>query len=139
MARNRGGTFRRGSISGVEETVRKLREKGEHVLAAAKSALKDGVDLVVSDAKSRCPVRTGKLKNSIKAEDVAQGAIYELSANATNPKGIAYGQFVEFDPRINRPFLYPAVYAHIREMRANIRQAIQNAISHGGSHGNSKA
>ena len=126
--RNRRGNFQRGNISGVDEAVRKLREKGEHVLAAAKSALKDGVDLVVSDAKSRCPVRTGKLKNSIKA-----------SANATNPKGIAYGQFVEFDPRINRPFLYPAVYAHIREMRANIRQAIQNAISHGGSHGNSKA
>ena len=136
MARYRGGNFQRGSVSGVEEAVRKLREKGEHVLTAAKKSLKDGADLIVNDAKSRCPVKTGKLKNSIKAVDVADGAVYELSANAKNQKGIPYGQFVEFDPRINRPFLYPALYANIGKVRANIRTAIQGAISHGDGHGN---
>lgn len=137
--RNRRGNFQRGNISGVDEAVRKLREKGEHVLAAAKSALKDGVDLIVSDAKSRCPVDTGKLRDSIKAVDVAQGAAYELSANAKNQKGISYGQFVEFSPKINRPFLYPAIDANIGYVRENIKQAIQDAIRYGGHSGNSAA
>ena len=139
MARNRGGNFQRGSVSGVEEAVRKLREKGEHVLEAAKAALKDGAELIVNDAKSRCPVDTGKLKNSIKAVEVADGAVYELSADAKNQKGVPYGRFVELSPKINRPFLHPAVDANINAVRENVKQAIQDAINHGSANGNRPA
>lgn len=136
--RHRESTFARGNTRGIEEAVRNLRAMGEHVLQAAKSALKDGADMIVADAKSRCPVDTGKLRDSIKATSLEDGAVYLLSANAKNEYGVAYGQFVEFDPRIARPFLYPAVDANINNVRSNVKQAIQDAIR-GGNYGNSAA
>lgn len=134
MARRRHNerTFHRGgSLEGVNAAVARLRAKGEDVLLAAKLALKDGVDLIIADAKSRCPVRTGKLRGSVKAEDVANGAAYELTADAKNENGVAYGQFVEFSPKINKPFLYPAIDANIGTVKQDIRQAIQGALRSG--------
>ena len=135
--RHNESTFRRGGdLSGVNAAVEELRRKGDEVLFAAKSALKDGVDLIIADAKSRCPVRTGKLRDSIKAVDVASGAAYEITADAKNDNGVAYGQFVEFSPKINKPFLYPAIDANISEVREKVKQAIQGALR---SSGNSAA
>ncbi len=138
--RHREGKFQRGSVNmqNVEKAVRNLRAMGEHVLQAAKSALKDGADVIVVDAKSRCPVDTGKLRDSIAAVDVADGAAYELSANAKNQSGVAYGQFVEFSPR-GQPFLFPAIEANVDNVKETIKRAIQDAIKHGGSYGNNAA
>lgn len=139
---HRERTFRRGAESAfsttnaeeIKRAVQKLREKGEHVINAAKLALAYGVDQIVADAKSRVPVRSGKLKESIKALEVAgveEGVLYEITANATNKKGIAYGQFVEFDPKINKPFLYPAMDANRDNIARNIKESIQDAIRRG--------
>lgn len=131
MARRRHNenSFRRGYFSAeIKESVRKLREKGEHVLNAAKQALRIGVDVVVADAKTRVPVRTGTLRDSIKAIKLEDGAAYELTADATNANGIAYGQFVEFGIYA-QPFLYPAIEAHIDEVKSGIQQAIDRAVA----------
>lgn len=127
--RHTEATFSRGSIRGVEEAVRSLRAQGDQVLLAAKRALKDGVDVIVADAKSRCPVRTGKLRDSIKAISLEDGAAYVLTADAKNAQNIAYGQFVEFDPKIAHPFLYPAAYANINQIRLNIKAAIKESLT----------
>ena len=139
--RHTESTFSRGSASAfttdtesIRKAVQKLRAKGEHVIQAAKSALASGVEQLVTDAKNRVPVRTGKLKDSIKAkevEGVESGVLYEITANATNKKGIAYGQFVEFDPKINKPFLYPAMDANRDSIERNIKESIQDAIRRG--------
>lgn len=140
--RHTESTFRRGSVSAfsttntesIRKAVQKLREKGEHVINAAKLALAYGVDQIVADAKSRVPVRSGKLKESIKALEVAgveEGVLYEISADATNKKKIAYGQFVEWDPRINKPFLYPAMDANRDIIKNDVKEAIQEAIRQG--------
>jgi len=126
--------FRRGHMSvdmGVRETVRQLREIGEHAVEAAKMALKEGVDEVVADAKRRCPVKTGKLRDSIRAEPNRDGTSYEISAEAQN-NGFFYGQIVEFSPKEGyHPFLYPALEANQGRIRANIRAAINRAIQTG--------
>ena len=123
--------FQRGYRGHVGSFVRRLREQGEHVVAAAKNALKEGVDQVVVDAKSRVRVDTGRLKESIKAVDVADGAAYEIEANARNPKDhIVYGQFEEFAPW-GHPFLMPALEAHTNGIIANIKQAIEDAVQRG--------
>ena len=131
--RHRESSFHRGyaNIAGISEAVRNLRMKGEHVLTAAKQALKEGADMIVQDAKSRCPVKTGALKNSIKAKSLEDGAAYELTADAKNKRGIAYGQFVEFDPRIAHPFLYPAMDAQRDAVNNRVKQAIDNAVARG--------
>lgn len=126
--RHNESNFHRGKIDGVEEAVQKLRSLGEDILFAAELELAMGVDEIVADAKSRCPVKTGKLRDSIRAVDIADGAEYELSADATNANGIAYGQFVEFSPKINKPFLYPAIDKHWRIIKSNIKIAVQEAV-----------
>lgn len=135
MAQRR--TSRRGSFTrnvttlGLPETIRQLREMGEHVFQAAKDALKQGAAEVVADAKSRCPVRTGKLRDSIKAEPNSTGTEYNISANAQNDKGEYYGQYVEFSPAINQPFLYPAMEANYGRVMGNIRAAVNRAAQTG--------
>ena len=138
MARNllrssyRAQGFSRGNIRGASQTLKELRAMGEHVAEAAKAELKKGVAIVVADAKKNCPVRTGKLRDSITAEEYKDGASYAITANANN-KGFYYGQLVEFSPLEGyKPFLYPAIDAHREEIRENIKSAVNKAIRGGG-------
>lgn len=140
MARRRnhygGSGFSRGKkMMSINRTVERLRKIGEHVVRAAKLALAYGADIVVADAKSRCLVKTGELRDSIQAEEKDKGASYIISANAfkTDRYGrkYYYGQSVEFDPAINKPFMYPAWDAHINEIRENVKKAINEAARRG--------
>lgn len=139
MARRNEIGFSRGRETGMStyKTIAALRELGEHVLEAAKAALKEGVDEVVADAKSRCPVKTGRLRESIKAESNKDGSVYWVSANASvespkSPTGrFYYGAHVEFNPKINKPFLYPAMEAHRQEIYDKVSAAISKAAGGG--------
>lgn len=133
MARRRSEIgFTRGRGTGMSsfKTIAALREMGEHVLSAAKAALKAGADKVVADAKSLCPVRTGKLRDSIKAEPNKDGSVYAISANAQN-NGVYYGAIVEFSPKINKPFLYPAMEQNRQQIYDNVSAAISRAMKGG--------
>jgi len=129
----KAGSFSRGKVS-AGQTEQHLKELGEHVLQAAKDALKAGVDAVVEDAKTRCPVKTGVLRDSIKAEPNKNKTVYQISANAKSPptknlpNGYLYGQIVEFSPSRGRPFLYPALEAKRAEVQKGIEDAIKSAI-----------
>ena len=124
--------FARGRIS-ASQTVAAIREMGEHVLEAAKTALKQGAEAVAADAKNRCPVKTGRLRDSIKAESNKDGSVYYITANASveskksSTGRFYYGAVVEFSPKINKPFLYPAMDAHRQEIEDNINSAISRA------------
>ena len=135
MARSRssGGRRYRDFSRGISdtislpETMRQLREMGEHVVQAAKDALKQGADEVVADAKNRCPVKTGKLRDSIRAKTNSDGTVYTIVADADR-NGFCYGQIVEFSPKEGyTPFLYPALEANYGRVMANIRAAVNRA------------
>lgn len=131
MARRSTGFSRgRGTGMSTHKTIVALREIGEHVVDAAKAALKNGADKVVADAKNRCPVRTGKLRDSIKAVPNRDGSVYEIEANAQN-NGIYYGAIVEFSPRINKPFLYPALEQNRQAIYELVSAAISRAVRSG--------
>ena len=138
MARRYSG-FQRGYAStGVNAAVQALREISVDVEQAAKVALKKGVNEIVADAKSRCPVyagperpdvQPGELRDSIKAVSKHSGAAYSIEANAKSlTSGQPYGLYVEFSPKINKPFLYPAFDAHSNEVRASIVDAVKRAV-----------
>lgn len=153
--RDRGFTRGALGVRGAQEVARALRQAGEHIEAAAKEALKEGVDIVVNDAKRRCPVyektiwrrgekkytyfderqTPGKLRDSIKAYDrYGDGSWYNISANAyvDTPKGrLYYGAIVEFSPKINIPFLYPALDANRAMVNRKIKKAIRDAAERG--------
>lgn len=125
------GFSRQMSNLGMPETLRQLREMGEHVVEAAKTELARGAAEVVADAKSRCPVRTGKLRESIKATPNSSATFYNISADAQN-NGFYYGQIVEFSPKPEfTPFLYPALDANIGRIYGNIRAAVNRAVQTG--------
>ena len=61
MARRyKAGNFQAMSLEGVEKAVKALREKGENVLTAAKSAIKKGAETVTADAKNQRGVPYGR-------------------------------------------------------------------------------
>lgn len=107
----------------------------EEMIEAAKRELAKGVIRVVAEAKQRCPVDTGELRNSIKAESNDDESMFFISANAyrrtNNPQSLTgkfyYGQMVEFSPKINKPFLYPSLDAHRQEIREAIHKAVLRA------------
>lgn len=101
---------------------------GDNAAKAAKDALKKGADLVVEDARSRCPVRTGAFRDSIHAEPRRGGTYIRIVADAQNSDGVYYGKVVEFSPRINRPFLYPAIDAARDSIRQDVARAVKESL-----------
>ena len=136
--RNSGSSFRRHMESrdrmgrnSVNRTLENFREMGEHVASAAKQALKNSAYQVVADAKSHCPVgRTGNLRNSIHAEVNRNGSSYKIIADAER-NGFHYAKVVEFSPKINKPFMYPAIEENRARFNENIRNAVSQAIARG--------
>ena len=122
---------RNSSYLSTAQTIKKLREIGEHVVNAAKKALEEGANQVKDTAKQNCPIRTGKLRDSIKATPQRGGATYKISADAFNDKGVNYGRIVEYSPRINRPFMYPALETNRAQIYNNIKGAIKEAVDRG--------
>ena len=113
-----------------------LKELGENATEAAKTALAEGVELVMKEAKERCPVYTGNdrrvvkgaLKESIHAVKQKGGAKYKIIADAVSHDGIFYGKLVEFSPAINQPFMYPALDAQRETVKKLIVEAVREAV-----------
>lgn len=114
-----------------------LVELGAEVSDEAKRALAEGADEVVDEAKRLCSVNVdgknsnapGALRDSIKATPNQDGTRIKITAGATNPKtGMPYGQFVEFDPKIKEPFMYPAIDAKRDKVRQGVIDAIRKAV-----------
>ena len=113
-----------------------LKELGENATEAAKSALAEGVELVMKEAKERCPVYTGNdrrvvkgaLKESVHAVKLKGGAKYKIIADAVSHDGIFYGKLIEFSPAINQPFMYPALDAQRETVKKLIVEAVREAV-----------
>jgi len=114
---------------GVSATVRQLRELGDHVVQAAKDALQQGAEEIVNDAKSRCPVKLGTLRDSIKSKPNNDGSVYRISASAEN-NGFDYAPIIEYAP-YGTPFMKPAYEANINRIYNNIRTSIRQATETG--------
>lgn len=123
----RRGSFARGGVrSGQISKI--LKERGDKAVKTAAAEVIRQAEIIRDDAKSRCPVRTGALRDSIEVQKYNQGLFCRISADARNKDGIAYGQFVEFDPRIAHPFMYPAFDAHAQEAKESIAEAIRRGL-----------
>ena len=134
--RHSGGRkgFTRGTVRGQAEVSKILKEMGANVVEAAKKEILRQGEIIAEDAKTRCPVDTGELRDSIKAKPTKDGLVCRISANARNSKGkrwpnFAYGQILEFAPvgKGGHPFLYPAFDARKDAAQAAIYDAVQRA------------
>lgn len=106
------------------QLMRRLQEIGERMTEAAKEVLRESAQEVAEDAKSRCPVKTGKLRDSISVEESRGGTVYKITANAKNDDGVCYGFIVEYSPS-GTPFLLPALEANKNRIRTKLREALR--------------
>ena len=104
-----------------------LKQLGDNAVKAARKALVKSADSVVAEAKSRVPVKTGALRDSIQAEKVNADKI-KITANAKSKKGVAYGRILEYSPKSNKAFMKPALNAKRNEVRENLVNAVREAI-----------
>ena len=113
-----------------------LKELGEAAENAAIAALAEGAEMVMKEAKQRCPVYEGDdyrvvkgaLRDSIHAEKQKGGKEYRIVADAQAQDGLYYGKIVEFSPKINKPFFYPAMDAKRETVKKKIIEAVREAI-----------
>lgn len=105
-----------------------LQDYGKQVAAAAKKALADEAEIIANDAKSRCPVKTGNLRDSIHTVPNKSGTRVSIVADATDKDGVPYGKVVEFSPKIKKPFVYPAIDEHKDELAGKVADAIKQAL-----------
>lgn len=120
----------------LHEVTRKMEQYvGKNLLEAAKKQLAISADELVAEAKARCPesvqLRKGRqkhLKESIHKVEKDNGEYFEIVADAEDEYGVAYGRFVEFSPKIDKPFLYPAMDKLRSKIKQDIVRAVQGAI-----------
>lgn len=103
-------------------------ELEENIVEAVKEAVKISADEVKTDAKNRCPEKTGKLKNSIKTKNKLDGLVVNISASAKDKNGYDYAKIVEFHPVYGKSYLYGALYDNNEKIINNISTAFNEAI-----------
>ena len=100
-----------------------LKQLGDSAVKAARKALAEGADAVVAEAKSRVPVKTGALRDSIQAEKVSSDRI-RVTANAKSKNG----RILEYSPKSNKAFMKPALNAKREEVKNKIVDSVREAI-----------
>ena len=115
------GDYKQQTFSGLAKTY------GEKVKQAALEALQENAEMVVAEAKSRCPVKTGKLQESIHAEPKGKNKI-RIVADAQNGRdGYYYGGYQEYAPN-GKPFLHPALKAVKPQLKQHMIEKIREAL-----------
>lgn len=115
-------------LAGQMENV--LKVYGERVADAAKEALAENAEELCQTVKSKCPVRTGRLRDSIHVSRLKDGAVYKVIADARGDDGTPYARIVEFSPKIDKPFMYPSMDEKRDKFKRNVVSKIKGAIHH---------
>lgn len=118
MARRRGNN-KLGAV---------LLELGDSISEEARNALEEGAKIIVADAKRRAPKISGKLGASITYKKLNGGNRIKIIAPVKSKKGTPYGQYVEFWPDRQKPFLYPAMDANRETVKEMVVKAIREGV-----------
>lgn len=140
------------SVEGLSAVERALSSLGEDMIPNAAKGMQNGLKRVVREAKQVCPVDTGELLNSIRAE-VNEYATFVTGTVGTNKEYAVYvemgtgdrgresggnGSPVKASYRTKwggmraRPYLWPAWKANREKVLASIRRAVLKGVRGGG-------
>ena len=113
-------------LRGMDGLSERLAPDG--LLAAARDAMASELFAVAQDARTLCPVQTGRLQGSIAVRVKEDGAAGEVVA------GAPYAACVELGTadRAAHPFLYPAFAARRTDMTERIARAVIRRAESGG-------
>lgn len=120
MARRSGaaGRLNIGSI---------LQQYGERAAQAARESLLENGETVAEEAKRRCPVDTGKLRDSVHVEPKGANRV-RIVADAKADDGYAYGRIIEYGSH-GTPFMRSALAAKREELKQHTIDKIRAAVA----------
>ena len=117
-------------VDGLEELVKVFEKMPEVAQEALDSASKEAANVVLQSAKRNCPVKSGKLRDSldIKAEKTSKPTkrSYQVYSKGVSQGGVRYAFAVEAgtSKAPAKPFLRPA----LDENKENIKKTISEKI-----------
>lgn len=120
MAR-RSGAAGRISIGAI------LQQYGERAAQAARESLLENGETVAEEAKRRCPVDTGRLRDSVHVEPKGANKV-RIVADAKSDDGYSYGGIIEYGPH-GTPFMRPALEAKREELKQHTIEKIRAAVA----------
>jgi len=114
------------SIEGAKELAKELREMEEGAKSVLIKAVTAGGQIALNDAKANCPVKTGKLKNSLKIA-IKKESETRADLQLDYDKTLYYGTFVELGVKGRKPhpFLRNSIDNNVRE----INQAVVDTVA----------
>ncbi len=116
-------------IEGGEKIVKRLKRMDEAAADVLLSAAREGGQIALKEAKSRCPVDTGTLRDSLKLED-GKSTPKKAEVKVDYDKSVRYGAFVELGTRgrPGNPFMREAVDENIDEINKTITESVAKAV-----------
>jgi HK97 gp10 family phage protein len=119
----------KAEVEGAEEVVKLLEEMGQKAGEVLAKAAEAGGRVALSEARRRCPVKTGRLRASL---TLTQGRKTPARANVRIEHGKKeyYGKFVELGTRKQpaRPFMRPAVDENKQQISEVVTEEIGRAV-----------
>jgi len=119
----------KAEVEGAEEVVKLLEEMGQKAGEVLAKAAEAGGRVALSEARRRCPVKTGRLRASL---TLTQGRKTPARANVRIEHGKKeyYGKFVELGTRKQpaRPFMRPAVDENKQQISEAVTEEIGRAV-----------
>jgi len=123
-------------VEGLREYRRALRSVEGELKKAQKKKVKEAAEIVASEARARAPVKTGRLKGSIKAYGYLASAKVRVNAKKRSKKyskGYPYGRVIEFARHKRDAFLYPALEAKREAVYNKLQEILEEAVKAYGS------
>ena len=116
---------------GTAAVVEQLDAIAEAVTRGMTAAIAAETRAMQTEAKNRCPVETGALRESITGRMQAQGACVE----GTVGSGLAYAPLVELGTlqKPPQPYLTPALRMRKSVLAERIRQTVRQAVTTAGT------
>lgn len=118
-------------VDGLDKLQRALRRAGEtDVPKRLKQVAKDAAQLVADEAARRTPVKTGRLRNSIRAAGQAKQGLVRMGTSKVPYAGpIDFGGYPKGRPfKSKGRILYPALDAASAEVERFYERAIDDAL-----------
>lgn len=129
-------------IDGLTSLIAKLNYLGGNADSAIDKGLHKGALKIQSDAKRACRYRTGRLKDSISIERIAEKS-YAVGTNVEHAPYVEYGTGQRGDPSVEHttarvgtyphPFLMPALVTNqnyvYKSCQAELLKAIKGAMN----------
>lgn len=119
----------RATLEGGDKLKRRLKTMGDAATKVLMDAAKEGGRIALADAKKKCPVDTGALRDSLKmTENTAKPKKADVKIDYD--KELRYGTFVELGARGKpaNPFMREAVDENIEAINEAITETLGKAI-----------